>query len=70
MKIRPGALAVLAARWAPSGFARGETAAPSPTALGTEVLPVATTAKSAKRGTAYDLSSPADLQALSPGVSW
>jgi hypothetical protein len=27
-------------------------------------------AKSAKRGIAYDLSDPADLQALSPGVSW
>lgn len=27
-------------------------------------------AKSAKRGIAYDLSDPADLQVLSPGVSW
>ncbi len=27
-------------------------------------------AKSAKRGIAYDLAEPADLQALKPGVSW
>lgn len=32
--------------------------------------PSAATAKSAKRGIAYDLASAADLQALSPGVSW
>ena len=30
----------------------------------------ASTAKSAKRGIAYDLADPADLTALSPGVSW
>ncbi len=71
MKIRLGALAVLSALWAPPGFARGETAAAaSPTALGAEALPAATTTKSAKRGAAYDLASPADLQALAPGVSW
>ena len=32
--------------------------------------PSAAEAKSAKRGVAYDLASAADLQALSPGVSW
>lgn len=32
--------------------------------------PSAAVAKSAKRGVAYDLASAADLQALSPGVSW
>jgi hypothetical protein len=32
--------------------------------------PPPTAAKSAKRGVAYDLASPADLAALSPGVSW
>ena len=46
MKIIPGALAVLAALWAPSGLARGETA-PSPTALGAEALPAATTRRTA-----------------------
>jgi hypothetical protein len=38
----------------------GHTAAPPPT----------TAVKSPKRGVAYDLASPADLAALSPGVSW
>src|SRR5260370_30435853 len=32
--------------------------------------PTPTAAKSAKRGVAYDLASPADLAVLSPGVSW
>lgn len=32
--------------------------------------PVSTPTKSAKRGIAYDLASPADLAVLSPGVSW
>ncbi len=71
MKIRLGALAVLSALWAPSGFARGETAGASPTAVvGADALPAATATKSAKRGAAYDLASQADLQALAPGVSW
>ena len=34
------------------------------------VQPPAPATKSAKRGIAYDLASPADLAALSPGVSW
>jgi hypothetical protein len=34
------------------------------------VLPSAASAASAKRGIAYDLAAPADLAALSPGVSW
>ncbi len=33
-------------------------------------VPALVTAKSAKRGIAYDLAAAADLQALSPGVSW
>jgi Glycosyl hydrolase catalytic core len=32
--------------------------------------PPPTTTKSAKRGIAYDLASPADLVVLSPGASW
>jgi len=43
-----------------SGARGGSSSASSP----------ATIAKSAKRGVAYDLADPADLQALSPGVSW
>ncbi len=54
MRINLSALVVVAACWAP--FAGG--------------LAAAATAKSAKRGIAYDLASQSDLQALSPGVSW
>jgi hypothetical protein len=34
------------------------------------LVPAAAQAASAKRGVAYDLASPADLKALSPGVTW
>src|ERR1700689_1112339 len=37
---------------------------------GVFLAPSATLAASAKRGIAYDLASPADLKALSPGVTW
>jgi hypothetical protein len=37
---------------------------------GTTQNPPPTATKSAKRGVAYDLASPADMAALSPGVSW
>ena len=43
-------------------------ASPAPPSSAPPAVPVA--AKSAKRGIAYDLASPADLQALSAGVSW
>ena len=34
------------------------------------LMPATAGAASAKRGIAYDLASPADLKALSPGVTW
>ncbi len=60
MRIRVSPFIVLAASWAV--FANG-------TLAGTNANS-ATPPKSAKRGVAYDLASQADLQALSPGVSW
>jgi len=56
---RRGALAVLAFA---CGAALADTAIKPPAPLAA--------AKSAKRGVAYDLANKADLQALSPGVSW
>jgi hypothetical protein len=50
------------------GTGSGGTGGSSGSGSGT-TLPTPAT-KSAKRGIAYDLSNPADLQALSPGVSW
>ena len=48
------------------------TPTPSPAPTPTPTPPPAPTpaTKSAKRGVAYNLASPADLQALAPGVSW
>lgn len=39
-------------------------------ALSTVSTPAWSATKSAKRGIAYDIASPADLSALSPGISW
>jgi hypothetical protein len=46
------------------------TPAPAPTPAPTPTPTPSPTPKSAKRGVAYNLASQADLQALSPGVSW
>jgi hypothetical protein len=39
-------------------------------AVAAALIPAAALGASAKRGVAYDLAAPADLKALSPGVSW
>ncbi len=68
MKLQISGLVVLAAFWTSPGHARGGT---DPDATAAAPAAVATAAaKSAKRGIAYDLASPADLQAVSSGVSW
>src|SRR5258705_11184742 len=55
-----------------SGSSNGSAGSPgpsgNPTSPSSPSNPPA--AKSAKRGVAYDLADPADLTALSPGVSW
>ncbi len=69
MKISFGAVAALTVLWAAPGFAQQSSADAGLAAPGVQAT--ATTAtKSAKRGIAYDLASPADIAALSPGVSW
>lgn len=70
MKFRISGLVVLAAFWTSPGHARGGTDPEAIVAAPDAVATAATPAKSAKRGIAYDLASPADLQAVSPGVSW
>ncbi|WP_059412328.1 glycosyl hydrolase [Cupriavidus basilensis] len=50
--------------------APGSPAPNAPTAPATPDPSAPAVPKSAKRGIAYDLASPADLAALSPGVSW
>lgn len=70
MKFRISGLVVLAAFWTSPGHARGGTDPEAIVAAPGAVATAATPAKSAKRGIAYDLASPADLQAVSPGVSW
>ncbi len=64
MRISFSAVAALTILWAAPGFAQGTSADAS------LVAPLATTTKSAKRGIAYDLATPADIAALAPGVSW
>lgn len=46
------------------------TTSPAPTAPSPEPTQPAVRTKSHKRGIAYDLSSPADLSALAPGLNW
>jgi hypothetical protein len=54
-----------------SGCGGGSTTTSTPaTTNPPQTPPTSTVTKSAKRGVAYDLASPADLAALSPGVSW
>ena len=60
MKISVSAIATLTLLWTAPGYAQGPSAKAAS----------ATAAKSAKRGIAYDLASPADMAALAPGVSW
>ena len=69
MKMSFGAVAALTVLWAAPGFAQQSSADAGLAAP--DVQATATTAtKSAKRGIAYDLAAPADIAALSPGVSW
>lgn len=71
MKLQSGALVAVLSLISFTGC--GNQAAPIANANSAAAHPnatVATPAKSAKRGIAYDLAAPADLAALSPGVSW
>lgn len=72
MKITIGTLVMLAACTGLSGCGINQTSSIAGTqaaTIGAEAT-TAAAAKSSKRGIAYDLANAADLQALSPGVSW
>lgn len=67
---RKSALAVMLAACCALGLPATAAESAAPSALAPEATPTAVATKSAKRGVAYDLATPADIRALSPGVSW
>ena len=69
MRISFSTIAALATLWTAPGLAQGSNAG-SGLAAPDNTVASTTATKSAKRGIAYDLASPADMAALAPGVNW